>query len=476
MKKRIAVLGAGPAGLSLAYQLLKRFGDSVEISIFEKENVVGGISASFLKHGLFFDYGSHRLHPAIDDQLFLDIHTLLGNDLLKLPRNGRIRILDRFVKFPLNPVDASLHLPLSFFGGIVKDTLQKPVRKKTTENDSFSEVLLAGLGETICRRFYFPYAEKLWGLKPDDIASEQAHKRIASNSVAKIIKKALTTMFQGSDRGGAYFYYPRKGFGQIFSEYARAITKLGGRILLDTEVTQIDNSNSRGIKLMVKGNGAKQSGEFEADMVFTTIPVTDFIGMLIPSVPGNVREAAANLKYRGMLFHYLILKTGRLTPYDAHYFPESKYIFSRISEPKNYYEGAEPENITGICSEIPYSAGDRISAMTDEALTSEIIANLNECGLKTGVPVADSFTIKKPAIYPIYDRNYASHLNVIDQYLSGMSSVITLGRQGLFVHDNVHHVISMGDKAAQCLEDDLSWNAERWRQSRQEFKAHVVVD
>lgn len=476
MKKRIAVIGAGPAGLSLAYKLLKRFGDKVEVSIFEKDKGVGGISASFGKHGLYFDYGSHRLHPAIDNALFQDIQTLLGNDLFKVPRNGRIRILDRFVKFPLNLVDASLHLPLRFFGGVLKDTLQKPFRKNVKDTGSFSEVLLAGLGETICRGFYFPYAKKLWGLKPVEIASEQAYKRISSNSVSKIIKKTLTAVFRGRDGGGAYFYYPRTGFGQIFTGYAGAITELGGRIYLETEVIRIDNANFGGIKLAVKRNGADQSEEFDADMAFTTIPITDLVERLNPSVPGNVQEAAAHLKYRGMMFHYLILKTGRFTPYDAHYFPEQKYIFSRISEPKNYYRGKEPDNITGICSEIPYSDGDRISALTHDEITREVISNLNECGLKIDIPVVDSFIIKKPAIYPIYDRNYTLHFKIIDQYLNGINNLITLGRQGLFVHDNVHHVISMGDKAAQCLEDDLSWNTERWRQSRQEFKTHVVVD
>lgn len=476
MKKRIAVLGAGPTGLSLVYSLLQRFGSKVEICLFEKESVAGGISASFEKYGLYFDYGSHRLHPAIDAELFQDIKAMLGDDLLKLSRNGRIRLLDRFVKFPLNLVDASLHLPLSFLGGILKDTLKKPFRGNNSRADTFSEVLLAGLGETICRQFYFPYAEKLWGLKPDEISSDQAYKRISSNSVSKIIRKVLASVFPGSNQGGAYFYYPRTGFGRIFLEYADEITKLGGRIYLDTEVNKIDCSKQNLLKLGIKQANANQNEVLEFDMVFSTVPINDLTEMLTPVVPGNVREAAANLKYRGMLFHYLILKTGRFTPYDAHYFPEEKYLFSRISEPKNYYLGEEPKTITGICSEIPYSANDRISALTNDELTNRVLSDLNECGLKVNVSILDSFIVKKPAIYPIYDRNYISNLDVIDQYLSGMNNIITLGRQGLFVHDNVHHVLSMGYKATQCFAENLSWNETQWRQFRRDFKANVVVD
>ncbi len=335
---------------------------------------------------------------------------------------------------------------------------------------------MTGLGETICNQFYFPYAEKLWGLHPEEIASEQAFKRISSNSVFKIVKKALGAVFRGNNDGGAYFYYPRNGFGQIFLEYAAAISKSGGRMLVDTEVKKIDGANPNYLKIEVKRIGDKANTEFRFDRVFSTIPITNLTEMLAPTVPQNIRTAAAGLTYRGMLFHYLILKTGQFTPYDAHYFPEQKYLFSRISEPKNFYNGKEPRDITGICCEIPYSDNDRISALNHEELTNRILSDLNECGLKITMPILDVFVIKRPAVYPIYDLNYESKFRILDQYLGELKGLVTLGRQGLFVHDNVHHVLSMGYKATQCLEDDLTWNESRWRQFRQEFKNHVVVD
>lgn len=479
MKKRIAILGAGPAGLSLAFNLLKKYKNEFEIVIFDKESMTGGISASFTKHGLYFDYGSHRLHPAVSPYIYNDLKNMLGDSLLTRPRNGRIRLLNRFVKFPLNPVDAALHLPPHFMLGVVKDSVSKPFRRKNTSSSTFKDILLEGLGETICTKFYFPYGEKLWGLKPELLAAEQARKRVASNSISKIIKKAFSSLSGKSSKGGAIFYYPARGFGMIPEAYAQEVEKMGGTIRLNNEIIGInllDNSRYEIITESLENGTGNKSEKHEFDFVFSTIPLDYMVKIIKPAVPQKISNASSKLRYRGMLFHYLILKTDQFTPYDAHYIPEKEYIFSRLSETKNYYNSKEPAGITGICSEIPCMAGDDIWNLPESELTKRVISDLNKCGLSVNVPVVDSFVKKLPTVYPIYDMAFDQNFNIVDEYFRDLPNFVILGRQGLFVHDNAHHTFDMGYKASDCLGSDLSWDKNKWHKYREEFKEHVVVD
>src|ERR1700730_15076083 len=152
----VTILGAGPAGLGAAYRLARR--EKFNVTILERGGAVGGNAGSFDLAGMKVDYGSHRLHPSCAPEILADIQRMLGNELLDRPRHGRIRLHGEWVHFPLRPADLVSHLPPSFLGGIAWDSVAKVVPRK--KPDTFAAVLEAGLGKTICRDFYFPYARK----------------------------------------------------------------------------------------------------------------------------------------------------------------------------------------------------------------------------------------------------------------------------------------------------------------------------
>ena len=471
MRKRLAVLGAGPAGLCLAWRILQRYPGVFEVVVLEKEETTGGIAGGFTTYGLNFDYGSHRLHPETGGVVFQDLKNMLGEELQRRPRHGRIRILDKFVGFPLTVTGIIRRLPPGFIYGVAKDTVKKILRRNPGTAQSFAGALLQGMGETVCRHFYFPYAEKLWGLKPDGLSVTQAEKRVASDNIRKIVKKVLSAAV-GRERTGSCFYYPTGGFGRICQEYARAVKKAGGRVQTASRVTGIRSTeNNRFIIETEKPNFLPP----EYDMVFSTLPVTELVKIFTP-VPPAVRTAAEGLTYRGMVFHYLILKGNQFTPYDAHYFPEKKYIFSRVSEPKNYAGAPDPPGITGLCSEIPCLPGDEIWNLSGDEISDRVITGLKEAGLPVAVPVVDSLVKRLPAVYPVYDLNFASHLAVVEKYFDKIPNIVTFGRQGLFTHDNTHHALETAYKAAECLEQNLVWNQSRWRRIKEEYKKRVVVD
>ncbi|MBC7185659.1 MAG: FAD-dependent oxidoreductase [Calditrichaeota bacterium] len=478
-KRRVAILGAGPAGLGLALRLLRRPTLAAEVVVVEQAAQVGGLAGSFESHGLHFDYGSHRLHPATSPEILADIRGLLGDDLLDRPRNGRILLQGRFVKFPLQPVDLMLHLPPAFVGGFLRDVVLAPWRKwRLRQEGTFAEVLLRGLGPTMCRSFYFPYARKLWGLEPEEIDAVQAQRRVAASNTGKLVKKALS-LLPGLRRPGAgRFYYPRKGYGQISQALAAEVQRLGGRVMLNAQVASlrpVDNMRGKVQVEFAPTQGVPQR-ELEVDFVFSTIPVTVLLSLLRPQAPPEVRRQAEGLRYRSMLLLYLVLRAERFSPYDAHYLPGEKVLASRLSEPKNYSGASEPRELTGLCAEIPCTFGDAVWQMSDQELASRLLLDLDRAGLPVRAPIVATFTRRVSHAYPVYDLGFAERLAAVERHLATVPRVISLGRQGLFAHDNTHHTLEMAYRAADCLGDDLSWDERSWQLHREAFAKHVVED
>ncbi|MDA8388131.1 MAG: FAD-dependent oxidoreductase, partial [Nitrospiraceae bacterium] len=335
---------------------------------------------------------------------------------------------------------------------------------------------------SVCDAFYFPYARKLWGLAPEEISAAQARSRVSANSVAKIVCKAFSAISgnrNGNGKAGK-FYYPSEGFGQICEAMAGEVRRLGGKIRLSKSVvrTELHGNRVKGIVVSPAGQfreAGQPREEIAADIVFSTIPVTDLAASLA-GMPAPVARACASLRYRGMVFLYLVLETDRFTPYDAHYFPESDFIFSRISEPKNYNGSGKPRGTTGLCLEIPCTPGDRIWNASAEEISDMAIRDMSGAGLPIRCPVRARFIRRHPRTYPVYDMDYAGRFREIDEYLGGLPGLVCLGRQALFVHDNVHHAIAMAYRASECLGPGLSWNAEMWRNWRREFSKNTVED
>jgi protoporphyrinogen oxidase len=189
MKKQVYILGGGISGLTLAVQFLRRFGNKCSVTVIEGSENIGGIAGSFHVDGLTFDYGSHRIHPATPAHIFSDIKAYLGNDLLERPRNGRIRLLETYIPFPLRPAEMLRNLPYRFTAGFIFDLLKKALGSKQIAPSNFADALRQDLGNTICENFYFPFARKLWGVEPSEIAPVQARRRVAAQGMVALIKK-----------------------------------------------------------------------------------------------------------------------------------------------------------------------------------------------------------------------------------------------------------------------------------------------
>lgn len=471
---RVVILGAGPSGAGAAQRLAKT--GRAAVTVLERANQVGGLAGSFELDGLHVDFGSHRLHPACEPEILADIRALLGDDLLDRPRHGRIHLRGRWIHFPLKPLDLVLRLPPAFALGAAADFARKlrPPGPRDGEAESFASVLLRGLGNTICRDFYFPYARKIWGRAPEELSAIQARRRVKAGSPAKMAMKILSALPGFKPRGFGRFFYPRRGYGQIAQGYYESARDLGAQFLFGASMEAVHVLPQGGCRVDYRLEGEERS--LEADHVWSTIPITLLVRSIRPAPPTDVLDATRLIRYRGMILVYLVLAQKRFTEFDAHYFPEAEVPITRMSEPRNYSTAEEPGDRTVLCAELPCSVGDDFWNKSDEALGRMVQEALAKLGIPIRTPVRQVVTRRLPQAYPIYERGYEAHFERIDHWLDGVPNVLTLGRQGLFAHDNTHHTLAMAYAAVSCIDERGRFDRNRWAAHRKAFEAHVVED
>ena len=470
-RPRVAILGAGPAGLGAAWQLaLQGKADAI---VFEQRDDVGGNAGSFELDGLSVDYGSHRLHPACQPRILSDLRELLQDDLLDRPRHGRIRLRGRWIHFPLKPMDLLLNLPPSFTSGVALDSLRKlRPHSNGSKVETFTSVLERGLGSTICEDFYFPYAQKIWGLPPQELSATQAHRRVSAGSLGKMARKALALLPGIKSAHSGRFFYPQHGYGQISSALASAAGEAGVDIQLRSTVRRLNLGTPHQIEIERDG----QATTIAADYIWSTIPLSIMARITNPQAPPEVLDASQKIEFRAMILIYLVLSQDQWSPFDAHYFPEADIKLTRLSEPKNYSGRSDPNGRTVLCGELPCMVNDDVWNASDEELAALVRDSLKRCDLSIESPILKVATKRLPYAYPIYRQGYEKYFDVLDGWISGLDRVLTFGRQGLFAHDNTHHALAMAYGATDCLSESGEFDGSRWRDYRREFAKHVVED
>jgi protoporphyrinogen oxidase len=475
----LVVLGAGPAGLGAAWRAARA---GLRVVVLERARHPGGMAASFEVDGVRVDHGSHRLHPSIDPRILADLRGLPGVELQRRRRNGRIRLEGRWLRFPLDPFDLLAHLPPRFALAAARDAVGAPLRRAARRASSadgpptggtvggadagtFASVLRAGLGPAMCDWFYFPYARKLWGLEPDQLDAEQARRRVSAASPGKLLARVA----RGIRPGGAHFWYPRRGFGSLVEGLAEASVAAGADLRLGSAVGKVELAPDGATVTVADGTVVA------ARRVWSTLPLPLLAGMTEPAAPAGALAAAGRLEFRAMVLVYVSVAGGRYTRFDAHYLPDSAIPVSRLSEPANYRDGDDPDDRSVLCAEIPCAKGDALWSADEGTLAGIVLDALAASGLPRP-PVRTVEVRRLPHVYPIYRAGYGRDLAALDAWAAQQPALLTLGRQGLFVHDNTHHALAMAWEAADALGRDGDWDAEAWAGARARFATHVVED
>ena len=449
--RSIVVLGAGITGLTAAWKLSTHFHDRVVL--LEKEPTVGGLAATFRNNGFAFDVGSHRLHEGCDPEVDQLVKDLCGPDLLTRRRRGLIYLQDRPLRYPPTAFDILFAFGPGDGCRFILDFLAARLRRlvHSREPDNFEDFTTLAVGKSLYHRFYEPYAVKLYGMKPRQIAKEPAVHRVrkfAFSTIYRDLKKKLL----GQE---TTYLYPTQGIGQLAQSLERRFRENGGRLLFVPAVQELVSGDDRAIKAVCYRTAAGALERLETDLVVSTIPL-DAVHSLLRLRADGAAPPPFDLRWRGLRLLYLVTQDKVPSEHETFYFPEGHIPFGRVSELGKYSPALNQQGERSVLTiEIPCSVNDGTWDMPDAPLADLCVQELQRLGL-LGRPLraeVEFFSRKVGHVYPVHDLNWRKRFDRIYGRLNSMRNLYMIGRTALFLHCNIDHCMVMALRLAKYLAD-----------------------
>lgn len=459
--EKIVILGGGITGLTVAWELSKN--SELPVLLIEKNVSTGGLAGSFHQRDRIFDFGSHRIHEQYDPEVLGIIRELLGDELLKRPRRGQIRIQGKFLNYPPAITQVLTSFGLAQGIRLVRDFLLSRVTPPTPRT-SFEEYVTRSVGKSLYESFYRPYALKLWGMSPAELSFEPAVSRVRKFELRAVLKE-LKNKATGTTTNHS-FYYPARGFGQIAEKIRERFIDNGGEILFESSVERLELKNDSEIEAIHVETGGGESRRLPVKLLISTAPI-DVLHQLVRSALGGGKTAELGLSWRSLRILYLFTLDKTPSVHETYYFPESDVIFGRVSEPAQYSPFLnQGEEKTALVIEIPCTFGDEIWNLEDEVIADRCIDDLCKLKILSSRPAEDSeyFSRRIKNLYPIYELGWREKLDKALQRFNSIKNLYLAGRSALFLHCNVDHCMSMALKLARHLSDEKKTH-EDWERS-----------
>jgi protoporphyrinogen oxidase len=450
------IIGSGLSGLSVGASLLKA---GHRVTLLEKEDAVGGLARSFKKDGFLFDIGPHiffgkKMVARLLDLVGADVDLVL-NDRLK----EAIYFDRRLFKYPFQPKDLLLKMGK---GRLLKALWELSVRnlwrnRRLDEYDNLYDWTTSKVGPTL---FYYTgldgYIEKLYGIPSDKISSDWGKQRLKPLLGFRLWRSVLKGAIPSKKQHKAYTHYCPEGIGEIADSLARYVNQNGGIIRLNTAVEEVQLQGDAITNVTLKRSNGISA--MTGDYVISTVRIVDLVQMLSPAPPKAVISAANALRYRNLILLYLIINRPIILTSCLVYIAERTTTFKRLSEFKHFTDNAAPEGKTSLCVEICCNPDDDIWKEKDDIIFQKSMAELQELDIVAPQDVEAYFVQRIPSSYPIYYLSYRHTLTGIFEYLAGIRNLVSIGRQGLYQHDNMSVAIRSGFELADRLGQSNSKN------------------
>ena len=491
-KKKVIIIGAGPAGLAAGYKLLEKESDKYEVTILEASKEIGGISRTVKYKGNRIDIGGHRFFtkskeveafwrkvmptqgkPSYDDKILgIEKDFVKGGpdpektDDVMLIRNrvSRIYYMKKFFDYPISlklQTFKNMGIGCTIVGGF--SYLKSTMIKK--EEDSLENFYINRFGRKLYSMFFEKYTEKLWGRHPKEIDASWGSQRVKGVSIMAVLKDSFNKVFKIKSKEVEtslieQFSYPKYGPGHLYEKAAKDFEKMGGTILKDCEVVEVECKEDC-IESLKCSNGKKITGDY----FISSMPIKDLIeAMNDKKMDEHIKEIATGLPYRDFITVGLLLKKFHLENKTGH-----KTINNII--PDNWVYVQDPEvrmcrfqifnnwspymvkdidkyiwiGLEYVCHEL-----DDLWAKSEKDFKEFAIQELINMKLITKKDVVDSCMEKVKKAYPAYFDTYSELDKVID-YLDGYSNLFCIGRNGQHRYNNMDHSILTGFVAADKI-------------------------
>jgi protoporphyrinogen oxidase len=510
MGKIAVIAGAGPAGLTTAFELLHRC--DVRPLVFETDSQVGGISKTINYHGNRMDLGGHRFFSKSDWVMdwwkaLLPVAAGEGEDfrlsyqgqtrdfsiqagastaahadgvMLVRSRLSRIFYRRRFFDYPLKLSAATFgNLGAAYTAAIGASYLKSRLAPRSPEV-TLEDFLVNRFGDKLYRTFFKDYTEKVWGVPCAEISAEWGAQRIKGLSISKALWHAVSRPFKASgdtaQKGTETslierFLYPRLGPGQMWETAAERIVAAGGSIHLRHRVVEAHRTGARVDAVDVRDESTGEVRRVPCDYFVSTMPVKELMGLLKPESPDILGTASA-LPYRDFMTVGLLVKRMRggsgtaaangMPPDNWIYIQEPDVKLGRLQIFNNWSPAmvADPGNIW-LGLEYFCAQGDELWSMRDSAFVDFASRELAKIGLIDLADVLDGTVVRVPKAYPAYFGAY-SGIGRVRAWLDQLTNVFPVGRNGMHRYNNQDHSMLAAKAAVDCIVTGNTDKASLW--------------
>jgi protoporphyrinogen oxidase len=440
---QVVILGAGPAGLTAAYELSKH---GVPATVLERDpKLVGGIARTNEHHGYRFDIGGHRFfskNGEVED-LWTEI---LGDEMLTRDRSSRIYYRGRYFDYPLRATNALLNLgPVETalcMASYVRARL-RPMRPPRT----FEDWVTNQFGRRLFRIFFKTYTEKVWGVSTSEISADWAAQRIKGLDMRQVIKSALLPQSGPRERDRVIktlidrFRYPRLGPGQMWERVVELLAERGREVRMGLEVTGVSRDARGGLTVKAKPVAGGAPVQLRAGHVISSLPIRELILGLDPPAPAEVQAAARALDYRDFLTVAVMIDRAEVTRDNWVYVHDPGVQVGRIQNFKVWSPDMVPDQ-SRTCLGLEYFCfeGDGLWNAPDAELVELARTELERLGICRPEEIFDGVVVRQAKAYPVYDDAYQDNVAVIRRWLAReMPNLHLVGRNGMHKYNNQDH-------------------------------------
>lgn len=445
------VIGAGPAGLTAAYELSKL---GLTSTVVEADPQVGGLSRTVNYQGYRFDIGGHRFFTKVPliNELWNEI---LGEDFMTRPRLSRIHYRGKFFDYPLRATNALAGLgPIEAL--IVGMSFASAKLFPHTEETNLEQWVANRFGHRLYEIFFKTYTEKVWGIPCTEISADWAAQRIKNLSLPEAVRNAV--FGNGHAKNGEIittlieqFKYPRFGPGMMWERCEEKLAAGGNQTVRGIKVEEICHRKGR----VESVKGRTQEGEtieFDGAHFISSMPLRSLIRALSPAPPDEVIRAASSLLYRDYLTVVLIAKREKVFPDNWIYIHSPEVRMGRIQNYKNWSPHMVPDSSrTSLGLEYFLWDKDREWTWSNDQLIELGMRECAQLGLIERDEIEDGTVVRMKKAYPVYDRNYQTNLGIVRNYLESFDNLQTVGRNGLHRYNNQDHSMLTAVYAARNI-------------------------
>ncbi len=495
--KKVVIIGAGPAGLTAAYYLLKNNKD-LDVTILEQDSIVGGISKSLEFDGYRIDTGIHRFFSKNDEvneiwQEILPLQNKPTYDEILLNKTREYKdegsnpetdeksflIKDRITRIYYRRKFFDYPVTLNFntlknmgFINVIKGGFSyfKSICFKKPE-DNLENFYINRFGKVLYQMFFESYTEKVWGRHPSQISADWGAQRVKGISISKVLGEWLKSVFKMKNKNTETslinrFYYPKLGSGQMYEEMAKAIESMGGKILYKSKVNKIVLNNNS-VK-QIYYDKENKTYDLNADIVISSMPIKELFSSFEGiDIPEDIANYALELPYRsfmsvGVITDKLNLENTTkvktlmdVIPDSWIYVQEPEVKMGRLQVFNNWspYIFKNKEEIAQkvfISFEYFCDEDDEYWNMNDEDFIKFATDEASKIGLIDKNKVEHSIRIKVPKAYPAYFDSY-EHINEIENYIDSIQGLYCIGRNGQHRYNNMDHSMLTGVEVAKLI-------------------------